>query len=298
MRLAAPAMLVLITYACFATATAWPCDLREFDRTPPAAVRSEVHNRAAHFEWASDVDTVNGRTWIWHYILNKRTDSAIGVTWKKAHIKRHLANPLPPGESDCNRFLANTVEDAPDTQAPIIYGTADASQDAAIFVEKQQSAAATTSIIETSFVNAKTKILEKVSVYISTGPTPKGIGISIQQTPNVILALGSIGRALNSQQYDTLVAAAKSQDGRAERAAFVDYLKGAGTDGFQGLYTKDEVDAKLTGLFVFFSGTKFGTEIQAERTERVAADLILLDRSDNRPLFATEVKMLLPAAHP
>jgi hypothetical protein len=292
MHLAAGVMLGLLTYICLAAA-ALGCDLREFDRTPPAAVRSELHNSAAHFEWASDVDIVSGRTWIWHYILNKRNDVALGVRWKKANIKRHLANPLPPGESDCNRFLANSVEDAPDTRAPIIYGTAEASQDAAVFVEKQQSAA-TTSIIETSFVSAKTKLVEKVSVYVSTSPTPKGIGITIQQTPNVIVALGSIGRALNSQQYEAFASAAKMQDVRAEKAAFADYLKGAG-DGFEGLFTKEEVDSTLRGQFLFFSGTKFGAEIQAEKTERVSADLILLDRNDNRPLFATEVNMLLPA---
>ena len=167
----ASAIGIFIALYCYAASA--HCDLSQFDQGPPAAVKDTVDNQFAKFEWASDVDTVGGRLWVWHYILNKGS-RGLGVVWEKANIRVPKTFPLAPGDAFCNRFLANSVSPNPDTDAPIIYGTNDQVQQAAIYVaEKPPKAGETNSSINTTYTDEDGKQVS-VSVQLTSSPTQKG----------------------------------------------------------------------------------------------------------------------------
>ena len=78
----APAALILWC-GCAQAAT---CDLTEFDQGAPTAIKSQVSNQYAQFEWASDADHVRNLNWLWHYIANRGT-AGLGALWRKAEIE-------------------------------------------------------------------------------------------------------------------------------------------------------------------------------------------------------------------
>ena len=73
----------LISLYCAASAG---CDLAGYDHTPPTALRGGVSNPLADFEYASDVDIVGHRPRIWNYVLNRRTDRGVGITWARRKL--------------------------------------------------------------------------------------------------------------------------------------------------------------------------------------------------------------------
>jgi len=106
----------------FAPSAFADCDLSGYDRSLPKTVSSMVNNEIVKFEWASDLDTINGRNWIWHYIKNLHADHGLGYKWPKAGLRRALGSPLEVGKTDCNRYFV-TTQPALDDNAPITYGT-------------------------------------------------------------------------------------------------------------------------------------------------------------------------------
>jgi len=126
----------------------------------------------------------------------------------KASIRRHIANPLPADETDCKRFFVNAVNDNPDDDASIFYGTNQQRQDAAVYVRKQPPSGGgrrgeATSIIDTSFVDSGGKV-QQVHVSVASHQTDKGFVLEIDQTPNVVIAMSSLSAALSSEQFQTL----------------------------------------------------------------------------------------------
>src|SRR5260370_37493397 len=85
------------------------------------AIKSEVNNQFANFQWASDAERLGEQSWLWHYIWNKSPDLGIGVKWEKAGIKVPMMNAVPGGEMCCHRHPVAAVRPHPDTDAPIIY---------------------------------------------------------------------------------------------------------------------------------------------------------------------------------
>src|SRR5205085_3520634 len=102
------------------------CDISKYDQSPPAKITDRVNNGTVQFEWATDVDTKDGRSWIWHYIRNVH-DRGVGYKWPKAELRRSLGTPLEPGKTDCNRYFVSGPT-AADDNAPITYGTNEAIQ--------------------------------------------------------------------------------------------------------------------------------------------------------------------------
>ena len=83
--------IILTLYCCAASAG---CDIRQFDHDLPRAVRGEVSNHLANFEYASDVDNADGTLRLWNYVLNKRSDKGIAISWPKAGIGHGFFDPL------------------------------------------------------------------------------------------------------------------------------------------------------------------------------------------------------------
>ena len=131
---------LLLPTQLLASAAFADCDLSTYDRTAPPAITSGLDNGTAHFEWATDVDTVSGRNWIWHYIKNLDPNRGLGYRWPKANLRRALGSPLQPGKTDCNRYFVVSKFNA-DDNAPITYGTNEAEQRAAVYAEAATSAA-------------------------------------------------------------------------------------------------------------------------------------------------------------
>jgi hypothetical protein len=121
-------MMTLLHFVLSSSIASAACSLTDFDRTPPSAVSSRVSNQFATFEWASDVDTVRGRLWIWNYIWNQGNEG-LRARWEKGRIRIPTLNPIPPREPFCNKYLVTSVQAQPDTDAPIVYGTNDQTQD-------------------------------------------------------------------------------------------------------------------------------------------------------------------------
>jgi len=200
-----------LLYPCSARAD---CDLSTYERTLPRPIRSVLDNGTAHFEWSTDVDTIDGRNWIWHYIKNLDAQG-IGYRWPKANLRRALGSPLQPGKTDCNRYFVISPFD-PDANAPITYGTGEAVQRAAVYAESAAPmpghstdpagtgtpaapaaapiAPATGSVVETSYT-AGAGTVENVRVAISTSEGNSAEDrwkLRIEKTSNVIVGISSL----------------------------------------------------------------------------------------------------------
>ena len=112
------------------------CDLSGYDLTAPSPLRGSVSNNLVNFEYASDTDIVRDHLRIWNYVLNRRADRGIGVTWPKAGIAIPLWHPLPPGESACKTSSADWVH--VDSDAPMTYGTTDQKDQASVYLPENQ----------------------------------------------------------------------------------------------------------------------------------------------------------------
>lgn len=103
----------------------WPtsamahCEPEKFDRTPPAAITGTVEDPTSRFEWSSDVDIQQGRSWRRNYILNTHTDRGWSGNWQKADIFVAISRPLPPRQRLCREVLLGQHRDDPDTDAPL-----------------------------------------------------------------------------------------------------------------------------------------------------------------------------------
>jgi hypothetical protein len=184
------------------------CDISTYDQSPPSAIKSSVNKGNVQFEWATDVDTTGGYNWIWHYVKNTH-DRGLGYKWPKADLRHALGSPLEPGQVDCNRYFV-MVPAVPDDDAPIMYGTNDSVQRAAVFAPTKSDVGAaspsTGSIIETSYRNAAGAI-ENVRVAIGTskGSTPDGLwNFVVERTPNAIVAISTIPKFFTSDQIKSL----------------------------------------------------------------------------------------------
>jgi hypothetical protein len=259
------------------------CDTSTYDQTPPRAIRSDP--RTSVLEWATDVDTVQGQLWIWHYVKNPRPD-ALGVNWPKGGIRRQLGNPLNPGETDCNRFYTNAVNSVVDDDAPITYGTNQQTQPAAVYTPRHVRGGPTKSIIDTSFADAGGK-LQQVHVVISSRRTEKGLLLEVDQDANVVIAVSSLPEALAQTSV--------VDDRRAQHSTFQQFAGDAATRALSGLFSAAELNRRVEQNYVFFPQTKqFIVEIPAATVDEVPADLIILDPK-KQPIFATEIRVLIPS---
>jgi hypothetical protein len=281
---------ILVALCCAASAD---CDLSRFDRTPPAAIQDSVDNQFAKFQWASDVDTVTGRPWVWHYILNNG-NRGLGVLWEKANIRIPKVRPLSPGSAFCNHFLADSVAQNPDTDAPIVYGTNDQTQQAAIYVaDKPPKVGDTESSISTTYDSPDGKRVN-VDVQLRSAVTGKGLYFELFHSPDVIVGVSGFPQTLSSQQFERLTASVNSQDAAVFRGTFFDYTKKDPAEAFAGLFHKDQGPTSKTDFLFFSGGSKLGIEVPARAVQKVSADMVVLDKQF-RPILATDVMLLAPA---
>jgi len=282
---------IFTLYCCAASAS---CDVSQFDRTAPSAIRGEVSNHLAHFEYASDIDSVGGRLRVWNYVLNKREDKGIGISWPKAGIGIDLWAPLPPREAACKFQTVDEVQKDPD--APITYGTKDQTQPATVYVSEQpKKLGSTDSVISASYMNDDGKSVN-VDVQLSTYQTNDGISFILRHSPGVVIGIAGLPQVLTAKQLDGIRLSAKSQDASVEQATYFEYTKEDPRKALSFLFQADKGPNENTD-FLFFSGSsaKFGFETLTNRIEKVSADVIVLDEKRRRPVFATDISLLVPA---
>jgi len=275
--------LIVLFSLLFGSSAFADCDISSYDRTPPARISGKVDNGTVQFQWATDVDTSDGRNWIWHYITNTY-DRGLGYRWPKAELRRALGSPLEPGQTDCNRyFVLGTA--TPDDSAPITYGTNDTIQRAAVFADKTTAdVKSTSSVIETSY-RGPSGAVENVRVAVSTieGKTIQDRWqLLIEQTPNVTVAL-AVPQGLSQEQFRSLDAQMKVEANKLS------------SDGLAGLYSEDEAKSRLSQQYIIFKEKpkKALALVPAAVLRQSSSDLVLLD-GEARPFFATAVKLLAP----
>jgi hypothetical protein len=288
-------MIAILQLVFLCSAASAACDLTYFDRTPPAAIRSPVDNQFAHFEWATDADTVNGRTWIWNYILNLG-NAGLSATWEKGKIRIPLLKPLPPTEAFCNRYLVKAVSPDPDTDAPIVYGTNNQRQEAAVYTEQhvaQVGTPDTASIIETTVRDDDGKLLP-VRVEISTSRTAKGVSLSFTRTPGLVLGISNLLSGLDSNQVANVKARLGSENVNLQESSISDYV--GGQANLNGVFAANELKDREGMRYFFLSGGDKGfVEIEGSAFEDRPAEMVVLDRN-RKPLLVAGVNMLLPVS--
>jgi hypothetical protein len=283
--------LLISACLCNSSASAAGCNLARFDQTPPPAITRPVDNQFANFVWASDVDRIDGRLWVWHYIENTHPTLGLGARWEKAGIYVPLTDPIVPGEAACNQFLADSVRNNPDTDAPIVYGTNEQRQVAAVYVADQPQRLSSSSTITTSYVDQQGK-RANLSVILASGLTDKGMYLQLEHPPDVIVGISGFPQSLSDSQF-----AAVARTARAEISPFSTFVKGNGKQVLGELYSSKQAEERLGEKFLFFTGApgsrKTLVEIPARSTKKITADLIVLD-SELRPLIASDVMVLVP----
>jgi hypothetical protein len=278
------------------------CDLSTFDRTPPRAVRSDVSNEIASFEWATDADVLEGQNWIWHVINNKDPGRGVSVVWPKAKIRQAIGNPLPPGKAACNRYFVNSVAPQPDDDAPLLYGTGEHSQNAAVFVPLKTTAENRRTdrseiIIETSYTDSEGKVRDAFVELLVHKVKGGDWRIEITQSDNVFFVLavddyGALVRLLNSSQREFDRRGVQLVDGyQWEDRSFLKELT--------QLYSAQEVfkfeTTKRFTLFRLFKDKMIAPlDITAFDTTTEHVDMILLDSKTSRPIFATDFDLIVP----
>lgn len=302
---------LLVSANFLASAAFGDCDLSTYDRTAPRAITSGLDNGTARFEWATDVDTVDGRDWIWHYIRNLDPNRGLGYRWPKANLRRALGSPLQSGKADCNRYFVSSKFGA-DDNAPITYGTNEAEQRAAVYLETvtsngpstQTNAAGptqdeTASVIESSYTTQNGST-ENVRVAISTNEGNSSDNrwrLRIQRTPNVIVGISGVLRHLNGQQSRSLFDQFKEQSIPVEG---IDLRKMTGRDekeAFAGLFSEAELSAHVNQVYlVLYSegAADAKAAVPAGALRPISTDLVLFDR-ERRPFFATTLRLLAPS---
>jgi hypothetical protein len=290
-------MLVLPALVLSCSCTAAACDLAEFDRAPPPAIRSSVTNQFAHFEWASDADKLPSGAWIWNYLTN-RGAAGLGARWKKAKIDISKWNPLPPGETFCYQYLVDALREKPDTDAPIIYGTNDQRQEAAAYIADVRAASPTNAVIQTTVIDSSGK-RRPVRIDLSTSPTDGGFTFSLDHasSSDLIVGISTLSTALNKSQIESIMVDVKKQTGGNVELASLAKFAGDNADKFvaTAFLTPEETKERLTETYLFFSNAgKVGVKVQEKSPQQREAEVILLDK-DRRPLFAVSVTLLAPS---
>jgi hypothetical protein len=285
--------IISLAFLCACSmASAQECDLSRYDRTPPRALQAE--NFSARFEWGSDVDTrFDRQLWIWNYVKNKHPDASLGFRWEKGEIRRALTNPLGPGKVDCRQIFANAVNDQPDDNAPIIYGTNEQRQDAAAYVKRSVAQSAqpkddAISVVNTSFTDSSGK-LQNVQVVVISQRTDKGIALTIKQTPNVSVAMSALAEYLPAGQFDLLTAHVPP----IPYAGFQEFTRLDAAKALGGMFSPEELPARMNQRYLFFPRAEnVSIQIPAAQVMEVPADLIILDPK-LQPLFATRIAVLV-----
>lgn len=263
------------------------CDISQYDQTAPKAIIDRVANGSVVFEWATDVDATDGRNWIWHYLKNK-DNRGLGYKWPKAQLRHALGTPLEPGKTDCNRYFVLGATTA-DDNAPITYGTNDTTQRAAVFAETNKSAAtgtfpdlSTGSVVETSYRGLNGEV-ENVRVVITTFSDSKNWVMTVEQTPNVVVAL-SVPKDMTRDQFASL-----SGQLRADVPFKISSKE------LSGLFTDEELASRVEQFYaVLRSRTpKITATLQANSFNRTSSDLVLLKES-GEAFFATSVRVIVP----
>jgi hypothetical protein len=263
------------------------CDISQYDRTAPKAIINNVTNGVA-FEWATDVDTSDGRNWIWHYIKNK-DNRGLGYRWPKAQLRHIIGTPLEAGNTDCNRyFVLGPV--APDDNAPITYGTSDTTQRAAVFAETNKSAEinkssdlSAGSIVETSY-RGRTGNLENVRVVISTTANGKNWVLTVEQTPNVFVALAT-PKDISTDLFPML----------AEQLRATLPVKFSSKE-LIGLYSDEELSSRTVQSFAVMTSHApiVAAKVQASAFIQTSSDLVLL-KEGGEAFFAASVRLIAPS---
>jgi len=291
-------MLGITTMFCSCGLAIADCDTTAFDRSPPMAIKSEVNNQFAHFEWASDADVVNGYSWLWHYIWNKSSNVGLGVVWEKGQIRQPLTSPLPPGEKACSRKFVSGVRPYPDTDAPIKYGTNRQTQDAAVFVAErsaQQSPSQdAASIFDTAYLDPQGK---KVDVHVDIGSqrAVRGYSFQINVSPDLTVAISRLSSVLSSSELASITASAAAQRVDVRSGTLVASV-GKEPLGLNELFSPSELADHLKQPYLFFRGARkadFKVETPAA-VEKINAEIMVLDKEAARVIFVGEVEMFAP----
>ena len=269
------------------------CDLANYDKTSPPALRGGVDNNFAHFEYASDADAQSNQFWIWNYIQNKRTDKGIGANWPKAGIHINVLYPLPPGKAACRWF--SVAGYSKDSDAPITYGTTDQQEMASVYAPPvANKTASTSSRISTTFTNEGREPVD-LNVDFSTFQSGNGIYYVIVHTPGFVVGIAGLPKLLSQKQIDLLSADAKAQNASVERASYLQYTGEESTNNLKMLFDPEKGPNAKTD-FLFFSGAsaKIHLETEGGSVQQTAADMVILDAKLRRPVFATSVSLLVP----
>jgi hypothetical protein len=284
-------MLGIIGIFCSCGLAIADCDTRDFDRTPPAAIRSDVDNQFARFQWATDGDLLAGQSWLWHYIWNRSPNAGLGAIWDKAGIRFPLTNPLPPGNKFCNRKFVAAIRTLPDVDAPIIYGTNKQRQDAVVYVEDQAASQSSASIFETAYLDQQGK---KVDVHVGVFSERMAAGYSFQLNivPDLTVAISRLSKVLSSSELESIVSSAASQ--RANVRSETLGASGREPVGLNELFSPPELAARLNQNYLFFRvAEKALFRVETPAVEKINAEIVVLDK-DAHVIFVGDVEMLAP----
>ncbi|MBR1071283.1 MULTISPECIES: hypothetical protein [Bradyrhizobium] len=219
---------------------------------------------------------------------------------------------MQPGKADCNRYFVSSKFGA-DDNAPITYGTNEAEQRAAVYLETATSANGpstqtngavptqeeTASVIETSYTTQDGST-ENVRVAISTSEGNSSDNrwkVRIQRTPNVIVGISGVLRLLSGQQFRSLFDQFKEQSVQVDG---IDLRKMTGRDekeAFAGFFSEAELPAHANQVYlVLYSGGAADAKaaVPAGALRPISTDLVLFDR-ERRPFFATTLRLLAPS---
>jgi hypothetical protein len=251
-------------------ALAGECSSLQIDKTAPPMISSTAQDLVSKFKWMTDVDVVNGLSWRCDCIMNLDVKGWSG-SWTKAAIFVPLSHPLPPEAEICrSTFLGHHIND-PDPDAPIIYGTTNEVQEAAIYIRQTNTAESFwSSDLTTTYVNGDGKPLP-ASVSVDFVPDLKGgYQLKVAPSPGVTAVISNVDRIFSGQQA---IVQLQNHNGASLISNLDSWRLGA-------VPFPTDVLAKGTSLIVSqpFQETFYTVDAPMEKSEPLQLDLYDQDR--------------------
>ena len=111
-----------------------------------------------------------------------------------------------------------------------------------------------------------------------------------------MIGIANLPEVLSSNQIEMIAASGKSQNVSVVKATYSQFTKEDPQKVLGPLFQPEKGPNEKTS-FLFFSGgsAKFGFEVLPDsKIEKVTTDMVILDEKNRRPVFATDVSLLVP----
>lgn len=141
---------------------------------------------------------------------------------------------------------------------------------------------------------------KRVDVHVSVQSYGKSdaIEFSLRHSPEFTVGIANLPNVLNPKQIEQLSNAARTQEASVVHATYLQFTKEDPKKASQELFGGDG-GPNLDSEFLFFPGNPATLRFDnSEKIQKISTNMIVLENSTRRPVFVTNVSLLVPYPRP